>query len=160
MTDAPAPTSAPVQPADPGKYQEQIRVWTGYTHDLAMLAGLLQEADNICRRALQAGTFKIVDPLFHAAYDIVRAVNDQLNHGITEMTSGKLPESRFGPSAITNWPATSHGDDTFPAAWETVKAMLEQLMSGHPSSSLVSVVIGGLIGSGDAISQTLQRAFD
>jgi hypothetical protein len=159
-TTSTTPPSGPAQTGDPSTFQAQIVAWTGYTQYLLAADGLLRATEGLCKKALSAGTFHTVAGVIGAAHVALQGVDKQLIDGITSMKSGNAPEYDFEPSPVPDWPTDPGSEDVFAGAWESIKAVLEKLLSTSTPSSALGVALAGLIDRGDDVVAALQKAFD
>lgn len=162
---APPRTGTPTQPGPPAQagaqtpIQEQIQVWTGYTHYLLGADGLLKITLSVCKNNLDAETFATVEGVITAAHVALQGVNEQLIAGIEAMTQGKAPEYTFEPSPIPDWTDKAEDVNVFAGAWESIKGVLKTVMSATSPSSFLGAAIVGLINSGDEVVAALESAF-
>lgn len=154
MTDVPDPTSTPILAS-----ASQIDVWTGYTQYLMELDGLLRATDSICKHSLSAAAYTTLGGIILATHVALQGVDKQLIDGINAMKNGKAPEYELDPAPLPDWPTDTGGAGVFPAAWQTIRAVLERMMGRTTPSSAMAVAIAGLISSGDAIIKPLEAAF-
>lgn len=144
---------------DTNQYQEQIKVWTGYTHYLLAVDGLLLTTMGICKKKVKASDFKKVSGVITSVHIALQGVDKEFIDGIKDMEAGKKPTHTFDPSPIPDWPTEPSSASIFLGAWESIQGVLENLMSKTKSDSAMAVALAGLINSGTACVEELEKAF-
>jgi hypothetical protein len=142
----------------------QLAVYIKWNEWLVIGGGLVETMDAILIKTISdPNAQNAINAACHSFYDAARGMNKQIVEAIKdlEQTPPIQPKVEFPPSDLPDWPDKSK-PNLFSAAWYTIKPLLqildEKLVASHPNSPIV-VALGGLIGGGDKIVQTLSTYY-